>query len=141
MAGSTFLKGIPGDARAFVSSIAHAAATVTEVIAAWAAPYACRIKAVGFIPAAAVTGANTNTTHLNVINKGAAGSGTTEIGNYDLTSGNNLAATDVYWIATGLTTAMAEDDVLALTAEKVGTGLDVPAGTFVIVYDGGGALA
>jgi hypothetical protein len=45
----------------------------------------------------------------------------------------------VKWISAALTTSLAEYDVLVLQAEKVGSGLDVPAGVFVIEIDGGNA--
>jgi hypothetical protein len=141
MSGSLFERAIPGNKTYQVAVIAHAAATATEDIAAFVAPYACRVKAVGFVPFASVTGANTNTTHLNVINRGSAGVGTTAVTNYDLISGNNLTGLDVKWISSALTTSLAEYDVLVLQAEKVGSGLDVPAGVFIIEIDGGNAYA
>lgn len=120
-----------------VTTIAHAAATATEYIAAWTIPHGGRLRGVLFTPLAAVTGANTNTTHLNVINCGADGTGTDELGNLDLVSGTDLAATTPNTIASGLTTALADGVTIALQAEKVGTGLLVPAGTAVFLYDGG----
>lgn len=60
----------------------------------------------------------------------------TEVGNYDLTSGNDLAAFDektLYEPATPL--AMAAGDYIAIQHEKVGTGLDVPDCNTVVVVD------
>lgn len=141
MADNSFLKGIPGQHRALVPNIAHAAATATEYICAWVAPFAGRLIAVNWIPLASVTGTATNYTNLNVINRGASGSGTTELANVDYASGTNATGSDGNAIASGLTTALAQGDVIAIQAEKVGTGLDIPAGTFEFVYDGVAALS
>lgn len=134
---SELLKAIPGNHRDLVTGIAHAAATATEYVVQWAAPFDCRLKAVYFIPNADVSGQDTNTTHLNVDNKGSGGAGTTELGNVDLVNGTDLTGSDVNTLASGLTTDLSKDDVIAVEAEKVGTGLDVPAGTYVFEYDGG----
>lgn len=141
MAGSPFIKAIPGEHRAQVANIAHAAATATEYICLWAAPFACRLLGVYWVPAADVTGTATNYTNLNVINRGSAGAGSTELGNKDYASGTDAVGGDVNTIVAGLTTALAENDVIGIQAEKVSTGLALPAGTFIFLYDGGGALA
>lgn len=138
MPRSQFDRGIPGNrVGTQVHAPAHAAATASEYLVAFVAPFDCRLKAVYFVPFAAVTGANTNTTHLNVINKGSAGSGSTELGALDLTSGNDLTAFDVNTVVSSLTTDLTEDDVIAVQYEKVGTGLDVPAGVWIFEIDGG----
>jgi len=134
---SELLKAIPGNHRDLVGGIAHAAATATEYVVSWAAPFDCRLLAVYFIPAADVTGADTNTTHLNVDNKGSDGTGTTELGNKDLVNGTDLTGSDVNTIVSGLTTDLSKNDVISVEAEKVGNGLDVPAGTYIFEYDGG----
>lgn len=120
-----------------VKTIAHAAATATEYIGSLVIPIDARIRALYFIADAAVSGANTNTTHLNAQNGGVAGTGTTEIANIDLTSGNDLVSGAKSIMSESLTTAVSAGTVLRLQAEKVGTGLDVPSGTFVAVYDAG----
>ena len=112
----------------------HLAATATEefpiFIAPDAAPEGVRIASVQICCGTLVTGVDTNTTHINLINKGTDGTGTTELGNRDLvaTPATNLTAGDVvslYAPATKL--AVATGVVLALELEKVGTGLLVPA--------------
>jgi hypothetical protein len=118
-----------GEYAAQASHAQHAAATATETRAIFTAPCACRVRAVRATPHAASTGDNTNTTFLNLVNKGAAGAGTTEVGNKDLTTGVNLAAHDETSIPLNATFAagvsMAEGDVLGLEYEKVGTGVAV----------------
>ncbi len=111
----------------------HAAATATEQRAAFHAPRACVVTGVCIIPDVASTGDNTNTTNLNIVNKGAAGAGTTEVGNLDLALATDLVAYDKKVIplnATYLTSgvAMAAGDVLNIQFEKVGTGVLVGPG-------------
>lgn len=111
----------------------HAAATATEARAIFVAPRACKITGVSITPDAASTGDNTNTTNLNVINKGASGSGTTEIGNLDLVTSTNLTAFDEQAI-TITATALAAGDVVALQFEKVGTGVLVGPGVIKVTW-------
>jgi hypothetical protein len=108
--------------RAFVAQVA--AATATSSFSIFTAPAACRIRAVTVTPDVATTGNTTNTKNLNVVNKGATGAGTTEIGNLDLITGENLVAFDEKNIPI-TATALAEGDVVALQVEQVGTGVIV----------------
>ena len=115
-----------------VTTIAHAAATATEYVGVIQMPHAARVTAVRFHPFAAVTGADTNSTNLNVdtlVSTTAA-----EIANVDLASGTDLAAKTTATLGSSLTTELAAGDRVALECEKVGTGLDVPAGTFIVEY-------
>ena len=126
---------VPGTRREMVAVPFHAAATATEIVPIFEAPLGAKIEKVIFRPGAAVTGADTNTTHLNVINMGTAGAGTTELGNYDLTSGNDLAAgerKELYAPAAAL--AVSQNNLIGLQFEKVGTGLDVPAGIAIVEW-------
>ncbi|MBK6767432.1 MAG: hypothetical protein IPG71_14415 [bacterium] len=74
------------------------------------------------MPQAAVTGDNTNRTNLNILNKGASGSGTTEVGNLDLATGTNLTAFDSTNLPLNATyvsgVALAEGDVVTIQHEK-----------------------
>lgn len=120
-----------------VPIIAHAAATVTEYVGTFTVPFACRLRGATFTPLAAVTGQDTDTTHLNIVNCGATGAGTTELSTKEFTNGVNAAIAFPTVIATGLTTALADGDTLAVQAEKVGNGLLIPAGTVTFLIDGG----
>lgn len=107
----------------------HAAATATEKRAIFVAPVKCRVTGVTIISDIAVTGDNTNTTNANLINAGAAGVGTTEVGNLDFVTGVNAVALDGVAIPLNATYAngadLNEGDVLALQYEKVGTGVAI----------------
>ena len=126
----TYFSNIPGPIP-FVARIpAHLAATATEEWPVFRAPFACTLKKLDIVPQAAVTGDNTNRTNLNIVNKGNAGSGTTEVANLDLATGTNLTAFDSTNIPLNTTYAsgvtLAEGDVVTIQQEKIGTGVNVP---------------
>lgn len=118
----------------FVPSVL--AATATEAHPIFVAPFRCKIPVdgVNFVPQAAVTGDNSNTKNLNVVNKGAAGAGTTEVGHKDLTTGVDLVAFDKTAITLTAATVLEAGDVLALQVEKVGTGVLLPNLHFEISF-------
>jgi hypothetical protein len=128
------LHDFPGTHTHTVSVPAHAAATATEEYPIFYAPFNCKLTNVLYIPAADITGVDTNTTHLNIINRGAAGAGVTELDNVDFVAGVNaskavpkdMATTDVN---------LAKGDVIVAQYEKVGTGLALPAGQIVFEYE------
>jgi hypothetical protein len=98
----------------------HAAATATEVVPLLDLEHDFYITDVEFIAGAAVTGADTNTTHLNLRDE------TTEKGTIDLVSGTDLAALTP--TAFGVTDwTLTAGNVLNLQVEKVGNGLAVGA--------------
>lgn len=117
--------------------IAHAAATATEYIVSVVIPIKGRLRAAYVIANAAVTGADTNTTHLNLVNGGVAGTGTTELAALDLTDGNDLASGAKSIMSEALTTQLDAGTVVRLQAQKVGDGLDVPSGTLMLLIDAG----
>jgi hypothetical protein len=111
---------------------AVAAATTTESHPLFVAPQKCRVTLVDIIPQAAVTGDNSNTKQLNIVNRGSAGSGSTEVGNLDLTLAVNLVAMDLKNIPLAaayldpIGVELAAGDVLALEYEKTGNGVAMP---------------
>lgn len=126
----------PGTKILQVPFIAHAAATATEDIAELVMPHAAKIVGAYIVPAAAVTGANTNYTSLILYDRGTDGTGTTALATLALTSGNDLVAKAKNIMSEALTTTVVAGQVLGLSAAKSGTGLDVPAGTLVVAYVG-----
>lgn len=131
----TNLRDIPGEHSQQVSLNAVAAADATEEQIIFVAPEDCRLKEVAIIPNAAVTGNTTNTKHLNVLNKGSGGAGTTELGNLDLATGTNLADSDRQVIVTSLTTDLTKGDVIALEIEDQGSGVAIPESLIEVRYD------
>lgn len=106
-------------------------ATADATVPLGPAPFAGTVTAVTYIPQAAITGANTNTRTLNLINKGQAGSGTTVVATVALTSGVNPAADDEFALTLSGTAAnlvVAEGDVLALQSVHASSGLADPGG-------------
>jgi hypothetical protein len=117
--GETPLADIPGshDRTGFVPAVA--AANATEKHPVFRAPFACEVTKLHVVPRANVTGNDTNRKNLNV--KKAA----TEIGNLDLVTGVDLAASVSRTIS--LTkTKLVVGETLDLEVEKVGTGVDLP---------------
>ena len=128
---------IPGTHVATTVIPAHAAATATEKINVFRAPFACKIVSVEVIPNAAATGDDTNRTNVNLLNAGTAGTGTTELGNLDYATGTDAAvgvAQDVYRPASPL--AIASGVILQLALEKVATGLALGSMLAVVSYQG-----
>lgn len=95
------------------------------------APFAGKVTSVTWIAGSTLTGANTNTIKLKLINKAQDGSGTTVVAEKSFTSGVNAPASDETAITLSGTAAnlvVAEGDVLTLAAELVGEGIITPAG-------------
>lgn len=99
-------------------------------------PYAATVGRVAYLPTSAVTGANTDTRTLTLVNRGAAGTGTTVVATLALTSGVNIAADDAKELTlsgvAGATT-VAEGDVLEFMSTHAGTnGLADPGGVVTV---------
>lgn len=107
-----------------VPAVTTAEATRDDVVCR--APFAGTVAAVTVIPDAAITGVDTNSRTLSVINKGSTGAGTTVAASKAFASGTNAPAFDETAITVTTDTTsktVAEGDVLALSQVKVGSGL------------------
>ena len=133
-------RGIPGwhvDQVAY-PQVVSSEATVRRPL--WVAPFNCELGEVALINSTAVTGANTNTVHFNLIDGGAEGAGTTELATRDLVSGTDLdvGKTLLYDNIQGAsaTLFMTQGDILELESEEVGTGLgsDINELLILVVY-------
>jgi hypothetical protein len=97
-----------------------------------AAPFAGTISAVIYTPDTVLTGANTESRTISIINKGQAGAGTTAPASKAFVSGTNAPADDETAITLSSTAAdlvVAEGDVIAWKSTHVGsTGLADPGG-------------
>jgi hypothetical protein len=95
------------------------------------APFACTVTAVQYVPEAAITGADTNSRTVSLVNKGQVGSGTTTVASLALTNGVNAAANDEKTITLSGTAAnlvLAAGDTLQWRSIHVGTGITDPGG-------------
>jgi len=114
-------------------------ALAADATAEWPIFYAdraCRILRVGIVAYSTITGANTNTFNVNILNKGTAGIGTTEIGNKDFVLGTNATAFVEYdVVAESANAAMARGEVLNLQREKIGTGMAMPALVVIVSFE------
>jgi hypothetical protein len=95
------------------------------------APFACTVTLVNYVPASAITGANTNTRLVELVNKGQAGSGTTQVASIQFNSGVNAAADDekaVTLSGTAANLVLAAGDTVIWNSTHVGTGITDPGG-------------
>jgi hypothetical protein len=95
------------------------------------------ISAVYYVPASTITGANTNTRKVVLVNKGAAGSGTTAIATLQFNSGVNATADIAKTITLSTTAAdlaVTSGDVLQWQSTHVGSGITDPGGLAVVVF-------
>ena len=95
------------------------------------APFDCTVTAVEYVPEAAITGADTNSRTVSLVNKGQAGSGTTTVASLALTNGVNATANNERTITLSATAAnlvLAAGDTLQWRSIHVGTGIADPGG-------------
>lgn len=129
------LHDVPGTHYGFMHVIDQAAGDATNYIASWVAPYKLKLTKVQFVPSDAVTGADTNTRHLN-LDSGAGALGT-EIANIDFVLNTNGTAGTASALTLTSTTAnltLTADTVLRLESEKIGTGIALPVGVLVLQF-------
>lgn len=89
------------------------------------------VTAVTYTTPTAITGANTNTRSVSLVNKGQAGSGTTVVATLQFNSGVNTTASVPKTITLSSTPAdlvVVAGDVLQWQSTAVGTGIADPGG-------------
>jgi hypothetical protein len=94
-------------------------------------PFAGTVTAVQYVPEAAITGAATNNRTVSLVNKGAAGSGSTVVATLTFASGTNATANNEVALTLSSTAAdlvVAEGDTLQWRSIANGTGLADPGG-------------
>jgi hypothetical protein len=102
------------------------------------APFAGKVTSVNYAPIAGITGANGSTREYKLVNKGASGSGTTEIATLIMISGVNATAFDEKPITLSATPAnlvVAEGDILAWVSNHQSSGLADPGGLLTIAIE------
>jgi hypothetical protein len=101
----------------------------------WVAPRDCTVTAVSYTTVTAITGANTNTRSVSLVNKGQSGAGSTVVATLQFDSGVNTVAGDEKVITLSGTPAnlvVTAGDVLQWHSTAVGTGIADPGGLAVI---------
>jgi hypothetical protein len=94
-------------------------------------PFAGTVTAVTYTPDGDITGAATHNRTHEVVNRGAAGAGTTSVASLNYASGINATAGDEKTITLSGTPAnlvLAAGDVLAFKSTAVGNGIADPGG-------------
>ncbi|GGM75549.1 hypothetical protein GCM10012275_52810 [Longimycelium tulufanense] len=95
------------------------------------APFDCTVTAVQYVPEAAITGAATNHRSVELVNKGADGTGTTSVASLAFDDGVNASAYDERAITLSGTAAnldLTAGDTLQWRSLAVGTGITDPGG-------------
>lgn len=111
-----------------IPATATASDSETDLIVA---PFAGTVSAVTYVASTAITGADTNSRTVVVVDKGAAGSGTTIVATKAFTNAVNAAAdaaTTITLSGTAANLVVAAGDVLVWQSTHVGTGLADPGG-------------
>jgi len=101
------------------------------------APFAATVTGASFTPEAAMTGNDTNTRTLTVVNKGQAGAGTTVIGTIAFVAGNNGVAFDEKeFVLSGVAgaTTVAAGDIIAYVSTHAASGLADPGGLVQVEF-------
>lgn len=117
--------------RTFEVAVPAAAAGVDLSTAIAAAPFDCTVTGVTYVPSAAITGADTNTRTISIVNKQQGGAGAVSVATLALVSGVNAAAHDEKALTlsgTPANLAVAAGDVLAFASIKAASGLADPGG-------------
>jgi hypothetical protein len=97
----------------------------------WIVPSDATVTAVTYAPVTAVTGANTNTRSVSLVNKGTDGTGTTVIATIQYNSGVNAAASDENTVTLSGTAAnllLTAGQLLQWQSTHIGTGIADPGG-------------
>lgn len=127
------LHDIPGIHKDQIPFAAQAAADASNLVAEWTAPFTCRVKKVRLEFTDNITGVDTNSRNLNLLDNDRS----TELANIDFVAGTNAAAgTEIDLYAPSAGKNLSEDDNLVLQSEKVGTGLATPEGVMIVEYEG-----
>lgn len=93
------------------------------------------VSAVTYAPVTAITGANTNTRSVSLVNKGQTGAGSTVVATIQYNSGVNAAAADENTVTLSATPAnlnVVAGDILQWQSTAVGTGIADPGGLVCI---------
>ena len=99
------------------------------------ARFGATVESVTYAPNALITGANTNTRRVALINRGQSGSGSVLVAELQFNSGVNGPAFDEKSLTLSATPAnlkLAEGDILEWLSDAVGTGLADPGGLVVV---------
>lgn len=102
---------------------------------AYVVPRDGTVSAVTYTTVTAITGANTNTRSVSLVNKGSGGAGTTVIATLQFNSGINTTAAVPKTITLSATAAdllVTAGDVLQWQSTAVGTGIADPGGLVAI---------
>lgn len=127
-------KSLPAEIT-LVATTSTAMTTNATLFGTFVAPVAGVITNAYYVPVSAVTGANTDTFNVNVVNRGS-GTGTSQVVSRSYVSGVDAVGYGANSLGTITTTAgsLAAQDVVVAQYQKVGSGQNAPAGSVCLVF-------
>lgn len=129
------LEDVPGTHTRVAYIPGQSTANAADIWPIMVAPDAITVTAVRWVPAAAVTGNNTNYFSLALQNRGTAGTGTTAVtATKDYLTGTDSVAHKSESLTVSGTTSVAAGEVLALVRTVAASGLAQPDGLVEIEY-------
>ena len=133
---TTFLGDIPGNRFQFVENVASQASGTDSYVPLFRAPQALSVLAAYFIPATAQAGAGTDYKTIQVINRGAAGTGTTVVASKAYSAASLSTASFVGAALTVNTAAstVTTSQTLAWYTTSTGSGIAIVAGQLQVEY-------
>lgn len=123
--------------KSFSAPVPNVAAGSSDASTIGRAPYDGTVSAVSFVADALLTGANTNTRKLSLVNKKQDGGGTVVVATLQFNNGVNataFAAKTITLTATAADLVVANGDVLVWQSDSVGTGIADPGGLAVVTF-------
>lgn len=126
------IKDIAGEKYDTVSFGAVTANTTTNYVAIWTAKHNVYITKVEVVFTDAITGANTNTFHLNLDDDDQS----TELGTIDFISGTDAVAGDLNELYAPTAPGKSRDSgtSISLENEDIGSGINMPEGNMIVTY-------
>lgn len=119
----------------FTATVPAAAAGAAAAAVICAAPFAGVVTSVQYIPVGGITGHDTNTRTVSVVNKGQSGSGTTKIAELAFVASTNATANDATTVPLSGTAAnlvVAAGDVVSWASAFAASGTADPGGVVVL---------
>lgn len=127
------LIGVNHVMRAAVASAATAATAETVI---GRAPHKAKVAGAYFVPTSNMSGAATNNRQVSVVNRGAAGSGSTALATITYTGSINGTALVASTLTNGADVAVASGDIVTVQSLVNGSGLPAPTGHISVELQG-----
>lgn len=129
---------LPIDRDKQLPHIAHAAGASDADLCVFRSPCRALLKGVGWVPFSAVTGTDTDTVDILIMNRGTDGNGDTLIADVSFVAGTNaadLTMLTIFSVPADAAIQMSEGTAISCQFTQIANGLALPGGTFVFTYE------